>query len=375
MLQLIMSFAVLLLCIIPSTAFGRQYEGTGPLVTRNQNPVYLQTLSLMPRRAESLPEGVLETRVESAYSSIFERAQNSRVDVNLDMEFWRLAVMANYGLDHGLEVGLEIPFVHFSGGFLDGFINAFHEFFGFPSGGREHAANDDFHYRFDADEATRLNFPPATWGLGDIAIRVKGQITGENDDWPAIAWFADLKFPTGRRSRGFGNGALDFGLGAAMDLSWKRLHGYFNVGYYVTGGNEYLDGYMHNEMLAYMLAGEIALLNNLSVIAQIQGGTPLLTGTGIDTWDGIPLDLIIGFKGDQRNLFGPGSDLIWQLGFAEDVTSRGPSVDFTVYMSLGVRFDTFERRRPVGDWIAAKKTEIQNPKSQIPDKLQIPMTQ
>jgi hypothetical protein len=323
------------------------------MITRNQNPVYLQTLSLMPRRAESLPEGVLEARVDSAYSSIFERAQSPRVDLNLDMEFWRLAVMANYGLDHGLEVGLEIPFVHFSGGFLDGFINAFHDFFGFPSGGREHAANDDFHYQFDADGRARLSFPPATWGLGDIALRVKGQITGENDDWPAIAWFADLKFPTGRKSRGFGNGSPDFGLGVALDLSWKRLQGYFNVGYYVTGGNEYLDGYMHNEMLAYMLAGEIVLLDNLSVIVQIQGGTPLLKGTGIDAWDGVPLDLIIGFKGDQRNIFGPGNDLIWQVGFAEDVTSHGPSVDFTVYMSLGVRFDTFERKRPVGDWLAA----------------------
>ncbi|MFH1830659.1 MAG: DUF3187 family protein [Pseudomonadota bacterium] len=342
-------------CLIPSTVFARQYEGTGPLITRNQNPVYLQTLSLMPRRAESLPEGVLETRVDSAYSSIFEQGRNARADLNLDMEFWRLAVLADYGLDNGLQVGVEVPFVHFSGGFLDGFIQAFHGVFGFPNAGRDAAVDNDFHYRFEADGATRLNFPPATWGLGDIALRVKGQITGENDDWPAIAWFADLKFPTGRRSRGFGNGALDFGLGVALDLSWRRLHGYFNVGYYVTGGNDYLDGYMHNEMLAYMLAGELVIIDSLSLIVQIQGGTPLLTGTGIDAWDGVPLDLIVGFKGEERKLFGQWGDLIWQVGFAEDVSCQGPSIDFTAYMSLGVRFDLFERKRPVGDWIAENK--------------------
>lgn len=342
------------LSFLASRAEARQWEGFGPIASRNQNPVYLQTLSLMPQRAEVLPEGVLEARIDSAYSNMFEREQNARADLNLDMEFWRLAIRTDYGVKPGLQVGIEIPLVNFWGGFLDAFIQDFHSFFGLPDGGRNLVPNGEFHYSFAADGRTRLDFPSTRLGLGDISLRIKGQLTGEDDDLPAIAWFSELKFPTGKRSRGWGNGSLDLGFGMAMDLTWKRLHGYFNWGYYVTGGNEYIDGYMYNQMLAYMIAGEVSIIDNLSVVVQLNGSTPLLKGTGLDEWDGVPLDLIIGFKGEEHNIFGHGNDLVWQVGFSEDVTSRGPSVDFTVYMSIGVRFDLFDRKRPVGDWIAKK---------------------
>lgn len=337
------------------TAHARRWEGFGPIVSRNQNPVYLQTLSLTPQRAEVLNEGVLELRIDSAYSNLFEKASNARADLNLDMEFWRLAIRTDYGVMPGLQIGIEVPLVNSWGGFLDSFIQDFHNFFGFPNGGRDTVPNNEFHYTFDAGGQRRFNFPSTRLGLGDISLRVKGQLIGEDDDLPAISWFSELKFPTGKQSRGWGNGSPDFGFGMAMDVTWKRLHGYFNWGYYVTGGNSYYQDYMYNQMFAYMAAGEISIIDSLSVVVQLSGSTPLLHGTGLDVWDGVPLDLIIGFKGEERDLLGEWGDLLWQVGFSEDVTSRGPSVDFTVYMSIGFRFDIMERRRPTGDWLARRR--------------------
>jgi hypothetical protein len=342
--------AAILAC--SATAWSKDYDGFGPIVSRVQNPAYLQAISLMPQRAEVIPQGDFELRVDSAYSNLFEQGQTPTSLLNFDMEYWRLGFNARYGISRGMELGIEIPMIHFDGGFLDSFIQKFHSFFGFPNAGRERANNNEFHYRFDAGGKKLFDFSPLTAGLGDITLRFKHQVTGEDSDWPAIAWFADFKFPTGQSSRGVSDGTFDYGLGLALDASWRRLHGYFNVGYYVIGGNELIDDFMHHEALQFAVAGEVSILPDLSVIVQLEGGTPLLTGTGMNEWDGVPLDLVIGFRGEERNLLGEGGDLLWQVAFAEDVTSQGPSVDFTVYMTLGFRFDLFNRKRPSGDWVA-----------------------
>lgn len=334
-------------------AEARLWRGFGPINTRTQNPVYLQSLGLTATRAEVLPEGTFEWRVDSAYSNLYEHGTSGSNILDLDMEFWRISPNFSYGLTRDLEVGIEIPLVHFNGGFLDGFIQKFHNFFGFPNGGRENVPNGRFSYLAAAHGETLFDYSSAAMGLGDITLNLKHQLTGECADLPALAIFANIKFPTGKSSHGFGNGSPDFGLGIAVEDSWKRLHGYFNAYYMATGGNENIGEYMHNEMFAFMIAGELSILPDWSFIVQLNGSTPLLTKMNIDEWDGVPLDLVVGFKGEEQKLMGS-HDFIWQFGFAEDVTSRGPSVDFTVFLSLGLRFDLFGRTRPAGDWLASR---------------------
>lgn len=344
---------VLMLHCLTGTVSARDYPGFGPIAVRTQNPIYLQVLGLTPGRAEVVPEGTIEARIDSAYSNLYESGQSLRAIEELDMEFWRLVPQVRYGITDDLEVGIEVPLVHFNGGFLDSFIQRFHRTFGLPNGGREFVPNGRFSYRFDADGATRLNFSPADLGLGDIVLHLKHQLVGEDHKWPAVAIFADIKLPTGKSDRGFGSGTPDFGFGTALEASYKRLHGYFNAGYFAIGGNDLIGNYMHSEMFSFMLAGEVVLLPELSIIAQLNSSTPLLMRGGFDEWDGVPLDLVVGFRGEEQKLLG-GQNFIWQLGFSEDVTTKGPSVDFTVFLSLGIRLDIFGRSRPAGEWLARK---------------------
>lgn len=338
---------------VPSWAEARDWHGFGPISVRTQNPVYLQNLGLTPQRAEVLPEGTIEARIDSAYTNIFERAGSAGAFLDLDMEYWRLAPWVKYGVRDDLEVGIEVPLVNFSGGFLDGFIQRFHHFFHLPNGGRETVPNGRFSYRFAAGGQTRFDFPSTELGLGDITLHFKHQVTGEEKDLPAMAIFADIKFPTGKASRGWGSGLPDFGIGFAVEANYRRLHGYFNGMYVAVGGSDQVSGYMRNAMFAFMVSGELNLLPSWSLIVQLNGSTPLFEGTGIDDWDGVPLDLVVGFRGEEKKLLG-GQDFIWQVGFAEDVTCRGPSPDFTVFISLGIRFDVFGRSRPAGEWLALK---------------------
>ncbi len=352
-LKRLLTIIVIFSTFASGTVFAREYDAFGPISLRTQNPVYLQSLGLTPTRAEVVPEGTFELRLDSAYSNIFERERNANAFLDLDMELLRMSLHTMYGLTDDFEIGIEIPLMHFNGGFLDSFIQSYHKFFGFPNGGRDQVPNNQFDYFLNQGGRQRFRYPSADLGLGDIVLHVKHQLTGQDSDWPALSIFAEFKFPTGRRCRGFGSGAFDFGFGTALEASYKRIHGHFNAAYYVLGGNAYYEDLMRSEMFSYMIAGEVSLLPNWSVIVQLNGSTPLLQGTGLDQWDGVPLDLVIGFRGEERNLIN-NTDLIWQFGFSEDVTSRGPSVDFTVFFSIGLRFDAFGRTRPVGDWLALK---------------------
>jgi len=345
---------VILFFAIPSLGLAKTYSSFGPFTVRNQNPLYLQTLNLTPMRATVLPLHTLEFRIDSAYSNVFEKGSNSTYSYMADMELWRLAFHAIYAPRDDMEVGIEIPVIQLWSGFLDPFIQKFHNFFGFPNAGRENFPNNQFHFFLNKNGQTIYSVNSQTLNLGDITLHFKHHVLDEGRINPALAWFFDFKFPTGQWSRGLGSGAPDFGLGVALEKSYKRLHGYLNAAYFVSARNDSLEDLMNQVFFSYSASVEFTILPSWSVLAQINGGTPLLAHTGLDEWDGVPLDLIIGFKGEQKGLLW-GNDLIWQVGFSEDATSGGPSVDFTTFLSIGMRFDVKKHKRYKGDWLADRK--------------------
>lgn len=342
-----------LFLLLSATVEAKDFSTQGPFTIRTQQPLYLQTANLNPARALSLPQGFLELRFDQAYSNLYERHTDANSDINLDMELYRLGVNATYGLLPDLEIGLELPLMRFEGGFLDSFIQNFHDFFGFPNGGREEIPNGA--YLFRVRETGRAGYEVGQQSLkvGDLSLSGKYQFFFETQKLPAIAARAVFKMPSGNPDTGMGSGRPGFGLGAALEKSYKRLHGFLNTNYLFDGGNEYLPGLMNKSAFNFSIAGEFSLSRRTSVLVQLVGGTPRLTGTGLNTWDGVPLDLVIGAAGDQL-LGGPTKIFFWQVAFSEDVTARGPSVDFTVWGSVGIRFPVGRSRGYKGDFFAFK---------------------
>ncbi|MFH1654283.1 MAG: DUF3187 family protein [Pseudomonadota bacterium] len=319
--------------------YAKDYNHFGPIGVRIQNPLYLQNLGLTPRRAQTLKKRQLEVYGDSSYSNMFETGMNNNNELWLDMELWRIGFNVNYGLSDDFEVGLELPFYHMWGGFLDGFIEDFHKAFGFPNGGRERFPKNQYHYYYKRRGVDIFNYPSQMFSVGDLKLSLKNKIVDETRLKPLISWFAELKFPTGDEGAGISNGELDFGLGVALQKSYKRFHTYFNAEYIVSGGNSKFGTDVHIQNLAYMIAFELTILPTWSAILQLNGATPLYSGTGMKEFEGVPLDLVVGFRGEEPGLI-KGNDLFWQFGFTEDILSDGPSVDFTVFMSLGFRFNS-----------------------------------
>ena len=193
----------------------KDYSGFGPFELRVQNPLYLQSLSLKPRRAKTLDVGVLELRADYAHSNLFENEQQGNNIVNLDMELIRTSLHAHYAWFENFELGIEIPFYHFGGGFLDSFIDSYHTSFGFPRGGRNLVANDTFAYQVQKNGRLLIDTSSESFGLGDITLHSKHQVLDQSSKPINLAWFFDLKLPTGDRGEGLGSGNLGFGLGLA----------------------------------------------------------------------------------------------------------------------------------------------------------------
>ncbi len=322
---------------LPCVALAQQ----GPFPIRTQHPIYLQTVTILPARAEVLAPGEMEWRIDSAYSNLYERETGGN-DINLDMELWRVAWVAQYGFAPDWEVGLEIPTLHFEGGFLDGFIQDFHDAFGFPNGGRESVANGTFNYRVTRNGLTYTVGSQAL-DIGDLTLTLKNQLLAEEEGLPGLAWIFAFKFPSGDADAGLGSGNPGFGLGAALEKSYRRLHGYLNLNFLIDGGNDSIENLTYKEFFDFSLAGEFSFSKKVSALVQFVGGTPRLKGTNLETWDGVPLDFIVGARGSVGKFF-------WQAAFSEDIRAVGPSVDFTTWISVGYRFGTTQLYQ--GDFLA-----------------------
>lgn len=194
----------------------------GPIPSRSLEPVKLTYLAFRPRRAATLPEGETQVTVLSAYSNIFESSEEGADSVDFDGEIWRTSVALRRALAPGVDVEIELPVVYATSGFLDLIVEDFHDFFGFPNGGRSDKPR--FAYDMvavnDGTEAYRMEGNEV--GIGDVPIILTAAIQEESATAPAVAVRAGLELPTGSESSGFGNGGVDFGAGILAERSWGR---------------------------------------------------------------------------------------------------------------------------------------------------------
>lgn len=330
-------FLFLILSLSSSAAISKDFIANGPLVSRTQNPIYLQTLGQIPMSARVLDRLRYSNWVGFDYSNIFDWGQSGNNEVLLDMELARISLNFFYGIGRDMEVGIQVPLLHFNGGYFDSWIQDFHKFFGFPNGGRENFPNGMFQYRITQNGNVIYNVKRQALGLSDIILAYKYNFLPETDVLPGFALTLRFKIPSGRPESGTGSGKPDYSWGFIVEKSIKRWHFYTNVDYIVDGGHKVLGDLYNSQMFAWLTTVEFSVSQPVSLLLQLQGSTPLLTGLGTNKWNGIPMDLIFGVKGTHKNLFW-GNDFFWQWSFSEDVASEGPSVDLTTMLVAGIKF-------------------------------------
>lgn len=140
----------------------------GPLQLKNQFPLFL---SLNPPRLESAKTGNA-FYAGLSHSSVFMTRRSSEWSVDLDMEVTELAFTFRKDISGVFEIGVEVPFISFESGFMDSFLESYHNAFGFPDYGRSSRPENQFLFEVRRNGATVIKGKNGEISIGDVRLNV-----------------------------------------------------------------------------------------------------------------------------------------------------------------------------------------------------------
>lgn len=305
----------------------------GPLALRTNGPLVQEFLTLRPRRAATAPVGGAELRVLTAYSSIFEQGSGAGGSVTFDGELWRTSASLRAGLSERTDVEAELAVLYATSGFLDVFIESWHALLNLPSSGRE--ARDEFDYtmRAEAGGTTIYELEGNELGLCDLPVVLTQRVVDESADTPGVALRAGVELPTGDESSGFGNGALDWGLGLVAERSLGRCTLGGSLSWTDRGAPSAFQqaGVGVQDGLAAGLWAEVRWDDVASLLAGVRYESAVTEDLGLEEIGGDVLEIDVGLARDV----GQASRLV--LALSDDALAQsGP--DFTVSLGFETGF-------------------------------------
>jgi hypothetical protein len=192
----------------------------GPLQATNRLPLYLLFLKPRPVRVEVPAQGELEATLATEYSTTFFNHHNDQWDVLMDMEMLVTELSLVYSLTSKIALRLDLPFVSMGDGFLDGFLENYHDAIGVSNYGREERPKDDYAYRIIKDDRLWIQGEQETLQIADVTASVQYELMKTRGDLKmSNCILMRLKLPVGDPDRGLGSGAFDFGI--YMPMRWS----------------------------------------------------------------------------------------------------------------------------------------------------------
>jgi hypothetical protein len=239
----------------------------------------------------------------------------------LDGETRRLRLDYRAGLGDGWDVSLHVPWVKRGGGFLDGWIEDWHGWWGLPNGGREAFAQDAFQYRYRRGATVLLDETEGASGLGDVSVGLGRSLGG------AGALRALVKTDSGDGPALSGGNA---GAAVWLDLALPLSHGwdgYFAAGWSRNELGEVLTSMQNREVVFGGLGLLAPLADGVRLLLQLNAHTRLYDGSALTGLARVGVPLTVGLQ------IRTGDDGVLDIGFQEDPSVNG-SPDFVFYVSL-----------------------------------------
>lgn len=316
-------------------------EPGGPVPIRNQMPLYLFYLQMVPDRASIVERNRFLINADYTVSNITVSAFtpiSSLYEIDIDLEVQRITLDFRYGLYDNMEVGLEVPYIGLCSGYLDDFAEGIEDGIGARTPrSRERQGSNEFEYK------VRYNYDYLIWektskkGLGDAVLNFKYQFVKEAWYWlwPNISLRSAVKFPTGNKSDLIGSGEFDYGVGLLIDKS------FFERFFIYLGGNVVriekpsvlsILG-IDKEIYSYMFAVEYFLTKRFSVVTQVSGNTTPYPDSSTNPMDNNAHDWLLGVSYRLKEK----SDISWNFAVAENI-SAASSPDVSFHTGLSWKF-------------------------------------
>ena len=290
---------------------------------RNHNP-FLQVYGLPPFATHELvAPGGIDFNVSFDIANDMDEADRGGEVLTIDGELRTLNLSVRHRLGERLEIGFDVPYLSYSGGFLDRVIYDFHDLVGLSNSSRD-GPNDQFRLYMEKNGETLFELVEPSSGIGDLQVSAAlrfGKATLR----------ASIKAPTGDPDKLTGSGAADlavglYGGGATTVLGQPLSYAGF-VGVLALGDGDILPT-LQRDAVAY---GGVALrwqaTERLALATQVYGQGPYfdaeLKELGGDT-------LQLAFGCDYRF---PEQRLLLRFAIAEDM--RGAAApDFAAHVSI-----------------------------------------
>jgi len=325
---------VLLCCAVPCLAADMEIT---PFRTVNQSP--LSQIYGVPAESSAAvtPAGRIAVSLTQDIASEYTVNRTNYEQITLDGESYRWSLSVRYGLSDRFEAGVDIPYVLYSGGMWDGFIEGWHTTFNLPQGGRDTAPRNRLNYRYSKDGVQKLRMDHTDSGIGDIVLfggmKLYDAHGGTAHD--SLALRTSIKVPTGDSNSLRGSGSTDFSLSLCGSMNnfteWGSLGLFGSLGgLAMTRGNVLAD--QQNNLAAF---GTLGLgwgpAEWISFKVQLNAHTALYHGSSLDELSAFSLMLI---SGGALKL--PGGYLL-DIGVSEDV-AVATAPDVTLHLGLSKQF-------------------------------------
>ena len=245
-----------------------KFKPSGPFNVRNQMPMYVFYMQMGPETAQTVKKGnfnidsgchITNTIIKQhdpwpswkAYSQL-------TYDLLIDAEIARFYADVRYGLLDNLELSAYLPFLDYSGGFLDSFIEGFEDAFEAikTPNAREQRPRDAYRVKVVHLGETVVDNGSDPDGIGEMVLQAKYKALNENGNMPAVSLRGAIKLPTSSNEI-LGSDKIDYGFGILLDKKLlNRLYLYLNFNIAFIERPDILDKLNVDD---YMLSGLFGL--------------------------------------------------------------------------------------------------------------------
>lgn len=282
-----------------------------------------------------LPDaGSLKSTLSVDYNSVYVDEQSRDWSALVDMEMTVIELALEYGVTQRLSIGAQIPFVSMSNGFLDGFLENFHDAFGLPNYGRGDRPDNSFAYRMSKDGLSWLDGDSEDLQWADMTVSGRMHLftTGSSAKWSGTL-LASIKLPIGDEALGYGSGRADAGLFFPNQWEGRKWTLYLMPGY-IWHSDPETQGADVSARNSFSMFGGLgyASSDRWKWFLQVNYSSSPIEETDIDVFDDGAVELTLGFR---RTL---NDNWCVEFAFCEDIFTRS-APDFNLHLGLIWSYD------------------------------------
>ena len=292
----------------------------GPFQVKNLYPVFLH--ADQPYLEKAAVENSMSYSL--SHSSTYTVQESEDWVIHLDMEITEMNFRYKRIIQESVEFAIDIPVLMIGGGFLDGFLEDYHDAVGFGDYGRSQRPNNEFLYEVRKDGEVLIEGKSGI-RLGDIRVALKAPLIAS--DAFNVSIKGDIEIPVSSAKQGFSNGSLDAGASILMDIPvTEKIRTYGNFGVVFPGD---VRGHEKINLKNYLYGGaaiEVDAGGGLYLITQLQGQSSVYPDTDLQAVDRDAYMIVFGgrYRKEGKSI---------ELSLTEDLSTSG-APDFIVNVTF-----------------------------------------